>query len=111
MSRHPGRTIREGPLHKEPQQTEFPTVTPRRQHQTQQTTRGGEEKANQPSKKKYKDLPGQNEGNKHTSTLDSMFKVVTVVQQIMSELKESVSEEGKIMAITKIVMKLLNNEQ
>jgi hypothetical protein len=39
-----------------------------------------------------------------------MFKVVTVVQQIMTGLNESVSEEGKIMAITKIVMKLLNNE-
>jgi len=39
-----------------------------------------------------------------------MYKVVNVVQQIMSELNESVSEEGKIVAITKIIMKLLNNE-
>jgi hypothetical protein len=39
-----------------------------------------------------------------------MFKVLNVVQHIMSELNESVSEEGKIVAITKIVMKLLNNE-
>jgi hypothetical protein len=39
-----------------------------------------------------------------------MFKVVTVVQQIMAGFNESVSEGGKIMAITKIVMKLLNNE-
>jgi hypothetical protein len=34
-----------------------------------------------------------------TSTLDNMFKAVIVVQQIMSELNESVSEGGKIMAI------------
>jgi hypothetical protein len=55
-----------------------------------------------------RDLPGQTAGNNHTFSLDNIFKVVTVVQQITTGLNESVSEKGKIMAITKIVMKLLN---
>jgi hypothetical protein len=54
-------------------------------------------------------MPGQTAGNNYTSSLDSMFKVTTTVQQIMTGLNKSVSED-KIMAITKIVMKLLNNE-
>jgi hypothetical protein len=39
-----------------------------------------------------------------------MFKVATIVQQIMTRLNEAVSEEDKIITITKIVMKSLNNE-
>jgi hypothetical protein len=35
-----------------------------------------------------------------------MFKVATVVQQIMTELNGAVSEEDKIVAITKIVLNL-----
>jgi hypothetical protein len=42
--------------------------------------------------------------------MDNMFKVMTVVQQIMTGLNESVSEEGKILAITKVVLKLLNEQ-
>jgi hypothetical protein len=37
-----------------------------------------------------------------------MVKIITVVQQIMTELKGAVSEEGKILAITKIVFNLMN---
>jgi hypothetical protein len=37
-----------------------------------------------------------------------MFEVTTVVQQIMTELNGAVSEEDKIVAITKIVLKLMN---
>jgi hypothetical protein len=83
------------------------------QQQTQPFTEGGEKKKKKkekPNKGKQRDQPGQTAGNNHTSCLDNMFKVVNVVQHIMSELNESVSEEGKIMVITKIVMKLLNNE-
>jgi hypothetical protein len=40
-----------------------------------------------------------------------MFKVASVVQQIMTGLNDAVSEEDKIITITKIVMKLINNEQ
>jgi hypothetical protein len=37
-----------------------------------------------------------------------MFKVVaTIFQQIMTELNGAESEEGRIMAITKIVLKLM----
>jgi hypothetical protein len=39
--------------------------------------------------------------------LDNMFRVVTVVQQIMTEFNGAVSEEAKIMAITKIVFNLM----
>jgi hypothetical protein len=38
-----------------------------------------------------------------------MFNVITVVQQIMTELKDAVSEEAKILGITKIVFNLMKN--
>jgi hypothetical protein len=44
-----------------------------------------------------------------TSSLDDMFKVATVVQQIMTELNGAVSEEHKIVAITKIVLNLMKH--
>jgi hypothetical protein len=36
-----------------------------------------------------------------------MFRVVTAVQQIMTEFTGAVSEEQKILAITKIVLKVM----
>jgi hypothetical protein len=36
-----------------------------------------------------------------------MFKVATLVQQIMIELNGAATEEQKILAITKIVLKLM----
>jgi hypothetical protein len=39
--------------------------------------------------------------------MDNMLKVISVVQQIMTELSGAVSEEDKIVAITKIVLKLM----
>jgi hypothetical protein len=36
-----------------------------------------------------------------------MIKVSTAVQQIMTELSEAVSEEDKIMTITKMVLNLM----
>jgi hypothetical protein len=36
-----------------------------------------------------------------------MMRVVTVLQQIMAEFSGTVSEEDKIMAITKIVLNLM----
>jgi hypothetical protein len=44
----------------------------------------------------------------NSSSLDNMFKVATVVQQIMTELNGAVSEENKIVAITKTVLNLMN---
>jgi hypothetical protein len=38
-----------------------------------------------------------------------MLKVVTVVQQIMTEFNGAVSEEDKIVAITKIVLNLMKS--
>jgi hypothetical protein len=43
-------------------------------------------------------------------SLDGMFKVATVVQQIMTELNGAVLEEGKIVAITKIVLNLMKRD-
>jgi hypothetical protein len=37
-----------------------------------------------------------------------MLKVVTVVQQIMTEFSGAMSQEEQIVAITKIVSKLMN---
>jgi hypothetical protein len=36
-----------------------------------------------------------------------MFRVITVVQQIMTEFNGAVSEESKVVAITKIVSSLM----
>jgi hypothetical protein len=36
-----------------------------------------------------------------------MFKVATIVQQIMTELNGAVTEEKKIVAITKIILNLM----
>jgi hypothetical protein len=40
--------------------------------------------------------------------LDNMLRVVTAGQQIMTEFNGAVSKEGKIVAITKIVLNLMN---
>jgi hypothetical protein len=37
-----------------------------------------------------------------------MFRVATVVQQIMTEFSGAVSEEAKVAAIMKIVLNLMN---
>jgi hypothetical protein len=42
--------------------------------------------------------------------LSDMFKVATLVQQIMRELNGAVSEEDKIVAITKIVLQLMKHD-
>jgi hypothetical protein len=47
--------------------------------------------------------------NVNSASLNNMFRVTTVVQQIMTGLNEAVSEEKKIVAITKIVLKLMNS--
>jgi hypothetical protein len=45
--------------------------------------------------------------NVNSEPLDNMLRVVTVVQQIMTEFNGAVSEEDKIVAITKIVLNLM----
>jgi hypothetical protein len=58
-------------------------------------------------------VPQQNPGqsvearNVNSELLDNMLRVVTVVQQIMTEFNGAVSEEAKIVAITKIVLSLM----
>jgi len=37
-----------------------------------------------------------------------MFKVATIVQHVMAELNGAVTEEQKIVAITRIVLNLMN---
>jgi hypothetical protein len=46
--------------------------------------------------------------NVNSASLNNMFRVASVVQQIMTGLNDAVSEQ-KIVAITKIVMKLMNS--
>jgi hypothetical protein len=43
----------------------------------------------------------------NSAPLDSVLRVVTVVQQIMTEFNGAVSEENKIVAITKTVLNLM----
>jgi hypothetical protein len=88
----------------------------RRKHpqqiQTLTATVGSADDAEQQSTAKEREQPAQTNrtpGNSNTSSLDNMFKIATTVQQIMSGLNEAVSEEEKIITITKIVMKLINH--
>jgi hypothetical protein len=46
----------------------------------------------------------------NSEPLDNMFRVVTVVQQIMAELNGAVSEEAKILAFTKTVFNLMKED-
>jgi hypothetical protein len=43
----------------------------------------------------------------NSQPLDNMLRVVIVVQQIMTEFSGAVSEEGKMVEITKIVQNLM----
>jgi hydroxyethylthiazole kinase-like sugar kinase family protein len=47
--------------------------------------------------------------NVSSASLNNMFRDASVVQQIMTGLNDAVSEEQKIVAITKTVMKLVNS--
>jgi hypothetical protein len=42
--------------------------------------------------------------------LDNMLRVVTAVQQMMTEISGAVTEEDKIVAITKIVLTLMKQD-
>jgi hypothetical protein len=44
----------------------------------------------------------------NSQPLDNMLRVVNVVQQIMTKVSGALSEEDKIVVITKIVLKLMN---
>jgi hypothetical protein len=44
----------------------------------------------------------------NSQPIDNMLKVVTVLQQIMTEASRAKSQEEQIVAITKIVLKLMN---
>jgi hypothetical protein len=48
--------------------------------------------------------------NVSSASLNNMFRVATAVQQIMTELNGAVSEEDKIVAITKIVLNLMKQD-
>jgi hypothetical protein len=48
--------------------------------------------------------------NVNNFSVNDMFKLVTVVQKIMTELNGAVSEEDKIAAITKIVLNLMKQD-
>jgi hypothetical protein len=46
----------------------------------------------------------------NSQPLDNILRVVTVVQQIVTEFNGAVSEEDKIVAITKIVLNLMKQD-
>jgi hypothetical protein len=52
---------------------------------------------------------GQSVQTQHVNSqpLDNILRIVTVVQQIMTEFNGAVSEEDKIVAITKTVLNLM----
>jgi hypothetical protein len=52
-----------------------------------------------------KNRPQQTGQSVQAPNVNNIFKVASVVQQIMTGLSDAVSEEQKIVAITKIVMK------
>ena len=55
---------------------------------------------------------GQSIQAPHASSpsLDNMLRVVTIVQQIMTEVSGAVTEDEKVLAITKIVLKLMKQD-
>jgi hypothetical protein len=59
----------------------------------------------------HKEISGQSVRPRtvNSQTFDNTLKVVTVVQQIMTEFNGALSEEEKIMAITKIVLNLMKS--
>jgi hypothetical protein len=57
-----------------------------------------------PQQKSGQSVEARNVNSEH---LGNMLRVVTVVQQIMIEFSGAVSEEAKIVAITKIVLSLM----
>jgi activator of HSP90 ATPase len=72
--------------------------------------------AKTPSSPQHKDTEIRNtshssgqsvQANTINNTLNDMFKAATIVQQIMTELNGAVTEEQKIAAITRIVLKLM----
>jgi hypothetical protein len=69
---------------------------PQPRHATPSKT---EERASEPATTPQQGLPGQEPGTNGKS-LDTIFRVATVVQQIMTELNDAVSEEDKIVTIT-----------
>jgi hypothetical protein len=46
----------------------------------------------------------------NSQPLDNMLRVVTAVQQIMTEFNDAVSEEDEIVAFTKIVLNLMKQD-
>jgi hypothetical protein len=48
--------------------------------------------------------------NVNSASLNNMFRVTIVVQQIMTELNGAMSEEDKIVAITKTVLNLMKQD-
>jgi hypothetical protein len=91
-----------GQQRSQPQQIQNPTAT----------TGGADitEKQNTEKEKEQPVQPGRTTGNDNVSTLDNIFKAATIVQKIMTGLNDALSEEDKIITITKIVMKLINHE-
>jgi hypothetical protein len=71
-----------------------------------------------PNTPKHKDTETRNashssgqsvQANTVNNSLNDMFKVPTIVQQVMTELNGAVTEEEKIVAITRIVLNLMKD--
>jgi hypothetical protein len=82
-------TPSQAPVTSSPAEIKQNTPAPAKQHKTGQSVRA----------------PSVN-----SQPLDNMLRVVTVVQQIMTEFSGAVSEEDKIVAITKIVLNLMKQD-
>jgi hypothetical protein len=90
-----------------------PTLSKDAPGDQQQTTH---KEAKTPNTPQHKDTEIRNaspssgqsiQANTINNSLIDMFKVATIVQQIMTELNGAVTEEQKIAAITKIVLNLM----
>ena len=82
----------------------------------QQQQQATHKEAKTPNPTQHKDTETRNaspssgqsvQANTINNSLNDMFKVATIVQQIMTELNGAVTEEQKIVAITKIVLNLM----
>jgi hypothetical protein len=62
------------------------------------------------TKRQHEPGPSIPANNVNSLPLDNMFRAVSAVQQIMTELSGAACEESKILAITKIVFNLMKRK-
>jgi hypothetical protein len=99
---HPRRLLRGGTPRQ--RRSAGPSGTPRSNGRSTSSRKT----VSRPQRRNKKQVQSVRAAIVNSQPLDNMLRVVSVVQQIMTEFSGALSEEDKIVAITKIVLKLMN---